>query len=323
MLRWLSIALIALGFVLGVFVLGFWGVRLSFLTRGGPGGEPVWITVPPGSTTQSLAKLLATPKLVAEAQGFERYLTTMHPPKVVAPGVYKLIPHRSPIELLEVLEQGHIETASFSVEACDSLSRVADKVVKAGVLTQKTAFLKAAQNRRLAKQLRLEGLSLKNQMKPGVYTVPIGESPERLVRQLASAFQASYAALEAKDAPRASEKPRAPGEVIPVAALIESSGLAAKNRGAFAAVVYNRLAQNWELKSRSLAKAKEAGLDWVECTPSEASLRAALHPDPIDALYMVPQGPNTDYFDFCVDRSCYRDTLRKWRMKPNPEVELP
>ncbi len=297
-----AVALLGLAAVLvGVGGLAWWVRRV---VEGVPDRSTAVVVVPPGGSLTSMVASLARAGVVGSGTLFHLWLLTQHG-GVIQPGAYRLRRDEGFAAAVRALEAGP-NLDRLVVPPGFTVAEIAARYGALGF--SRVAFLRAATEVRAPLEPpdvhTLEGL-----LAPGTYQLVPGEPAQRAVEGMVARFdeEARAAGIGSGPAPAGLD----PYQVVVVASLIEREARLAADRPKVARVVYNRLADHMRLQvdatvlyaeHRSAGPLTRADLETPSpyntyvhaglpptpiCSPSVASLVAALHPAPGDWLYYV------------------------------------
>jgi UPF0755 protein len=311
-----------LGKVVGLLavlvVLGLVGAGLAWISYqkavdpAGPPGEPVKLTIPMGSSTQAIGKLLDSAGIITSADMF-RYYIRLNGGGPFQAGEYTLAKNMSMAEAIDVLEKGpELKFEQLTVPEGLVLSQIARQVAKLEGRSAE-AFTAAVQSGSVRSKFQPQGVTtLEGLLLPETYNVEPKDDEARILERIVSSFDV---ACEQAGIPDAQAKVGiSPYEAIIVASLIERETRFDDERAKVAQVIYSRLQKKIPLgidasiiyalgKSdehdvRVLFKDleidspyntyKRTGLPPTPiAAPGKASLEAAMHPEPGPYLYYV------------------------------------
>ncbi len=308
---------ILLGLVLLV-VLALVGGGLAYASYqrqvdpSGPPGEAVKVTVPLGSSTVRIGKLLDAKGIITSADIF-RYYIRLNGGGPFQAGEYTLNKNMSMGEAIAVLEKGpQLKFEKLTVPEGLVVGQIGDQVAKLEGRS-KEAFVAAAESGTVRSKFqpqavtKLEGLLL-----PETYNVEPKDNEAVLLERMVAAFdnEADQVGIDQAQA----KVGISPYEAIIVASLIERETRFDDERPKVAGVIYNRLKKNMKLEIDAtviyaLGKSDQSNvrvlLDDLKtpspyntyfkaglppgpiAAPSRASLEAAVNPESHDFLFYV------------------------------------
>ena len=274
------------------------------------GGEET-IEIPPGSTGDDIAEILADNDLVDQPVFFKIALRLEGEGQSIQAGTYTLPKGVSATQLLEVLFDGPIDTFDPTLVPPDQRVTIPEGlaiVQMAAMLDEKPGFMEATRDPELIAELGVPADSLEGYLMPNTYffeEVPTGRDiVERMVEQYEfeiAKIEQEFPDLATRDLHR----------IMTVASLVEEEARAAEERPLVAAVIYNRLERRMPLEldctlqfalqkygQRMLNEDKEVDSPYNTyrnpglppgpiSNPGADSIRAALNPADVDYLYFV------------------------------------
>jgi UPF0755 protein len=315
--RWGLVVLGVLAALLVVVGAGAWWVR-GQVNPGNP-GEEVALTIPSGSTSSDVAQLLADKSIVTNATVFEWYLRFTGGGDFQA-GEYEGLRVNSDMgEVVKVLDAGPIPPRDVTFLVREGLWESETRQL---ILDTFPGMDPAALDDALATThppLQPAGSSnLDGFLFPATYEVPVAQvdDPAALVGQMVDAFGRVATDVGLAEAPvklqgELGGRTITPYEALIVASLVEAEAKVPEDRAKIARVIYNRLAAgmtlgidatvlyalqertdtltNTDLQTDSPYNTRQrAGLPPTPInSPGQASLEAALNPEPGDWLYYV------------------------------------
>jgi UPF0755 protein len=298
----LLLALAAAGAVL--WLKSDWATAYGQFERGG-----VFVNIPHGSSTRAVARLLAANGVVRSAASFELLARRASPAKLQA-GEYLFDRERTPREVLRMVAEGRIFLQSVTVPEGYTMLDIADLLARNG-MASRDAFLDAARDPALVRDLAPQAPSLEGFLFPATYQFPRRTPPHRIAETMVRRFREAWAALPPAGAGEAKYSPL---EIVTMASLVERETPRAAERPEVAGVFYNRLQRKialdcdptviyaLRLAGRYDGTLRHADLRFDSpyntyqrrglppgpiANPGGASLRAALSPGESKNLYFV------------------------------------
>ena len=315
--RW-GLALLGL-LVVVVLIVGVGVVWVRGQIDPGNPGDEVALTVPAGSTTSDIAKLLADKGIITNSMVFEWYLRVNGGGSFQA-GDYDGLRENSAMgEVKKVLEAGPVPPRPVTFLAREGLWESETRQL---ILDKFPGMDPAALDAALAgthPPLQPEGSTdLEGFLFPATYQVPPDKlsDPQALVNQMVAAFNQAAETTGLANAPTllkgdAGKTTITPYDALIVASLVEAEAKLPEDRPKIARVIYNRLARGMSLgfdtsvvyamqdRQAPLTQSqldtdspyntrKFPGLPPTPInSPGQASIDAALHPADGDWLYFV------------------------------------
>jgi UPF0755 protein len=245
-----------LGKLVGVFavllVLGLVGAGLAWVTYqrqvdpAGSPGEPVKVTIPMGSSTQAIGRLLESNDVITSASIW-RYYLRLNGGGPFQAGEYTLARNMSMGEAIDVLEEGpELKFETLTVPEGLILRQIAEQVAKLEGRSAE-AFLAAIESGTVRSKYqpqnvtKIEGLLL-----PETYNVEPKDDEAAILARMVSSFDAVADEVGVADAQ--AKVGVSPYEAIIVASLIERETRFDDERAQVAQVIYNRLRRGMKLQ---------------------------------------------------------------------------
>ena len=304
----------------------------------GPGRGEAVIEVPAGATAGAIGVILAERGVVKSAQAFNEAAVADDRSLRIQPGFYRLrLEMRAADALALFFDPEARIRGRFTIPEGTMVGRTLEIIAKS-VDGMPLAQLQAAAKNTAALGLpayangRLEGFLF-----PATYDVEPGTTPVQVLANMVSRYE--QAAAESGLVDRAASLGISPLEALTIASLVEAETPKADQRGKVSRVVYNRLekgqklefdstikyvfAERGEVKTRILFRDLEVDSPYNTYrrtglppgpinSPGEASMAAAVNPEPGPWLYFVvidKQGNSAfseSYDEFLRNRKTYR-----------------
>ncbi len=265
------------------------------------------IVVPRGSTLGDIARQLADAGVISNATMFRLLARIQHADAQAHAGGFQFSPHQSASEVLHALLTGGAQIATWvTIPEGFTASQIADRLQSAGV-----GSARRFEQYFLNTPLDVDGTTTRNLegfLFPSTYLIPLDATGAQIQKQFTAEF---FKELP----PDATARARALHVTVPqgvtVASLVEREAKVDSDRPLIAGVIYNRLRLNMALQidatiEYALPQHKTQlsfgdlkiqspyntylypGLPPTPiANPGHASLEAAFHPAPTDALYYV------------------------------------
>jgi UPF0755 protein len=280
------------------------------MQRPGASSSAQRVTVAAGSSLRSVLRRLEAEHLLPWAPAAEAYLRIRREPMHLAFGTYEFAAHASPAEVIEQLVSGRIVLEQLTIVEGWTFADMRRALDAYPQLEHEWRQLTATE---VMTRLGAPGVDAEGRFFPDTYRFAAGTSDRKLYEL---AFARMSQELAAAWADRAAPLPvSSPDAALVLASIIEKETGRAEERGKVAAVFVNRLRAGMRLQSDptviyGLGAAYDgdihtrdlqtdtpyntytrAGLPPTPIAlPGAASLRAAMHPEPIDALFFVATG---------------------------------
>ena len=240
--RWRVVAL-AVATVVAVLILAaVWAERQ--ISPGGPHGPAVAVNIPPGSSTDRIADLLAARHVISHPFLFRLYVK-VHGGGPFQAGYYSLPEHDSYGDVISAMERGPV-AARLTIPEGFTLSQIATRV---GSLRGHSSahFLAAAQSGVVHSPYQPAGSDdLEGLLFPDTYQVEPGESDAQILQAMVDRFDQVAQEMGLATAPTAAGV--SPYQAVVVASMIEREAKVPGDRPLVAEVVYNRLARGMRLQ---------------------------------------------------------------------------
>lgn len=293
--------------VLALLVLLF--LALLFLPYPVSSGEVV-LVIEQGMSRRAIAGRLAERGVLVSGWPFLLYAYA-HRGQSLKAGEYSFRGPLSALDVFDKLARGEVHLYPLTIPEGYTRWEIADEVARLQ-LAPRAAFLAAAENAALIRDLAPEAKTLEGYLFPDTYYFARPADPAAMVRAMVERFRAVYATLQRKPT-----NPRtfSPHQLVTLASLVEEETGIAEERGLVAAVFYNRLARDMALAcDPTVIYAKRLAnggafdgfirvSDLERRSPYNTYLRPGLPPGPIAspgraALAAVLSPPRSDYLYF-------------------------
>ena len=302
--------------LLVLVVAGVWlAVSLYFPYRGFP-REGVFVDIPRGVSTRTIARLLAEKGVLRSRIVFE-LLSRWRARRVLQAGEYFFNRPVNAFQVFDTLASGRVYFHTMTVSEGYTMFDIADLVAQGGFTTRE-AFLEAARDPAPILSLAPRARTLEGFLFPATYQLTRHMPAPELVDAMVERFRETWASLAAQDRSGLSIE-----EVVTLASIVERETSVPSERPIVAAVFLNRLRRGLALqcdptviyalelagKYRGALTAADLSFDSPYNTyrhtglppgpianPSEASLRAVLDPAQVDYLYFVATAQGGHFF---------------------------
>jgi UPF0755 protein len=301
-----------------VVLVGAWGLyRLVAPYEGFSGVR--FVEIPRGTSTGGIADLLASNGVIRSRWDFFAARLTERERKLQA-GEYKFDHPSSPMEVLDRIARGDIFYYSLVVPEGKNIFDIAAAIEGLGVL-KADAFLAAARNPAMIRDLDPQAPSLEGYLFPNTYKLSRHATPDAICRMMTGKFREVWRTL-----PQGANI----HDTVTMASLVEKEGKLPEERPMIAAVFENRLRIGMKLDCdpttiyAALLAGRYRGTiyrsDLVSdlpyntyrhaglppgpiANPGLASINAVLHPTAGDALYFVlrPDGSGSHQFSATIE----------------------
>jgi UPF0755 protein len=242
--RWITFIL---GFLVIALVVG--GVAVIWAQRQinpGKAGAPVSVTIPPNSSSATIASILGRAGVIHQPTLF-RFYTKAKGAGPLLPGQYSLPRNSTYDSVISVLEHGPpVVFQKFTIPEGFTLAQIAARV---GTLKGRSAasFLAAAASGQVRSQWEPAGQkNLEGLLFPATYEVKATDSDVTILQKMVATFDDNANTLGLGQA--ATQLGVTPYQVVVVASMVEREAKLDVDRGPIASVIYNRLAKNMLLQ---------------------------------------------------------------------------
>ena len=286
--------------------------------------EGVFVDIPHGASSRSVARLLKQNGVIRSSFGFELY-ARRHPRRRLQAGEYFFNHPISAHDVFWQIADGHVYEQPFTVREGETIFDIAHDI-EAEKLMSSDEFLAAAQNPELIRDIAPHAKSLEGFLFPATYFLPRHPNPAEVTAEMVHKFREEWqrvAPPESKNDTSGLEHGRPIAAVVTLASLVERETPKPEERPLVAGAFENRLKKHIPLqcdptviyalqdagKYRGTLTGADlhfespyntyahAGLPLGPIgNPGEASLRAALEPAKTDYLYFVANTQGGHFF---------------------------
>ena len=254
---------------------------------------------------------------------------------IIYPGEYLLSKSMAPIDMIKLFVEGDIVKHKFAVIPGMTLRDIAKLMVKTTLVNKSEARV-ALEDQQLLSSLRIKSSTFEGYLAPETYTFSKPDTAKdmvtRMVQEGAKQFTKEFYE-------RAIDMGFSFHQILILASIIEKETGDESERARISSVFHNRLRIGMPLQTDptviygikdfngNLTKAdlqrntpyntyKNTGLPPTPiCSPSVASIKAALYPEETDYLYFVAKGDGTSYFSKTYRE--HRKAVRKYQISPS------
>jgi UPF0755 protein len=244
-------------------------------------------------------------------------------------GEYRFQHAASPADIVGRIRRGDVFTYDLVVPEGRNMFDIAASVEELG-LFKAPAFLDAARNPAMIRDLDPKAPTLEGYLFPDTYKLSRHTTPERLCQIMTARFRDQWAGLHTDANIH---------ETVTLASLVEKEGKLAEERPRIAAVFANRLRMGMKLdcdpttiyaallenryrgtiyrsdldRSHPYNTYHQAGLPpGPIANPGLASIRAALAPSPIDSIYFVARADGSGGHEFSSSIAAHQTAVDKY-----------
>lgn len=272
---------------------------------------PVTVTIPSGSGTLGIGRILEENGLIKSANSFRLQSKLKGMDGRYKAGAYTLSPSYTTTQIMNILISGDADTIRFTIPEGLTIAQTMERLSAKGLINN-DMFLKEIESGQFDYPFLKDAPSgasrLEGYLYPNTYDVFATASEhdiiDRMLKELNRIFTAQLY-------DRAEALGKNLNEVMTIASLIERESRVDSERALISSVIYNRLEKGMPLQidatvQYALGEQKEF-LTYQDleidspyntykvkglppgpiCSPGEASIRAALYPENTDYLYYV------------------------------------
>ncbi len=305
-------ALLALGVILAA-----WLAQALWIPYRGFSRDGAFVEIPRGASTREISRLLEERGVIRSRWAFELLSRTRAVLRLQA-GEYFFERPASALDVLDTLAAGRVYTRSVTIPEGLAIAEIADLLEKEK-LASRDAFLAAAADPAPVRDFAPRARTLEGFLFPARYEFPRRVTPQEIVAAMVRRFREVWSAMPAAGRVEG----YSPAEIVALASLVEEETGSSSERGAIAAVFYNRLRKKVALQcdptviyALRLAGRFDGTLNLRDLrihspyntyrhpglppgpisNPGEASLRAALFPPRVEFLYFVANTRGGHFF---------------------------
>jgi UPF0755 protein len=289
--------------------------------RGFP-SEGVFVQVPRGASSRTVARLLERNGVLRSAIAFELY-ARRHPRRSLQAGEYLFSQPATGTNIFWRLAKGDVYSVPFTVHEGETMFDIA-RDLEASKFMQAEEFLKAANDSSLIHDIAPEATTLEGFLFPATYNLPRHPVPVELAAEMTHKFKEQWTKLLPQAAgPLGKGDPQEAARIVTLASLVERETPRPEERPLVASVFENRLRKGmplqcdptviYALERLSQYNGKLTGADLRFDSPyntyenkglppgpignpGEASLRAAIRPAQTDYFYFVANTQGGHFF---------------------------
>ena len=273
--------------VLGLFLIAavVVGVYLHGQISPSSSGADVQLTIPKGSSTADIAKILERNHVIENATIFRLYVKVKRVSGFQA-GDYTLKRHQPYGQIVATMRKGaEVTVDRITIPEGFTLEQIAGRV---GKLPGRSSdrFLQLANSGEVRSQLEPAGSNnLEGLLYPDTYFITPADDERAILQRMVTAFEQQSTALDINGA--ATRLGITPYEVVTVASMVEREAKVDDDRGKVASVIYNRLRQHIKLGIDATliyglhGDAVEAGKRPNQPNPYNTRIIPGLPPSPI------------------------------------------
>jgi UPF0755 protein len=320
---WVFVALLTALFAAGL-------VAIWILTPSVGPQQQAFVDIPRGANARQIARLLADGGVIESRLQF-LMVRALRPRATLKAGEYRFKERQSMWSVFDRIVRGDVFYYVLVVPEGNNIFDIAHTLERQGIM-QAEAFLKAARDPSLVRDLDPRAPTLEGYLFPDTYHVTRSTTAAQLCRLMTDRFRKAWKSL----GPQAADV----HDTVTVASLVEREAKLAGERSLIASVFYNRLRLGLPLQCdptavyaaevedryrgaiyRSDLNSKQvyntyqhAGLPpGPIANPGMASLRAALHPAVTEYLYFVVRPDGTGAHQFSKGLAEHTRAVQQYR----------
>ncbi|MGP8243897.1 MAG: endolytic transglycosylase MltG [Bryobacteraceae bacterium] len=290
--------------------------------------EAVFVDLPRGTTTFGMGRRLAAAGVVRSPWDFVAARLWAHA-RVLQAGEYRFDSAATAAEIVRRLARGDVFYYALTVPEGWNMFDIAQAAGQFGVFTA-GAFLRAARDPSLIRDLDPEAPSLEGYLFPETYRLTRHTTPRELCRQMTARFREAWNKAGAGNV----------HQTVTMASLVEREGKLPAERPLIAAVFFNRLRMGMTLDCDSTTiyaamlddrwlgaihrsdlasdnpynTYRHAGLPpGPIANPGLESIRAVLHPAASQALYFVARPDGSGGHQFSIRLADHQAAVKRYR----------
>lgn len=196
--------------------------------------------MPPG---QILAKLAAE-GIISDPFPIRVYLRVFGDASKLQAGDYRFTSPISPLEALEELEKGSVQTMRLTIPegftSFDIAKRIAENFPSEPAMTE-DQILRLMNDTSAIRDIAPDARNLEGYLFPSTYEFAPNAKPDEIIREMAGQFKKVWKAEWNR---RAEELGKTPHQIVTIASMIETESPVENERPIVASVIYNRLNRN-------------------------------------------------------------------------------
>ena len=295
----------ALGFLFLIGVSLTIGFAYYLVSPARKGGEDQVFFVREGATLKKVGDALERKGIITNKRLFLIWAEFKGYGTQIKAGEYRLNPHMSPLEIMNILRKGTIITHPVTIPEGFTITQIGELLEEKG-LVDKDKFLSLTADPEIAGRYGIPGPGLEGYLYPDTYRFGRGLSPISIIDVMVGRFREVSAPFRE----RAEQAGMSMEAVITLASIVEKETGLAKERPVIASVFLNRLKKGMRLESDPTViygiKSFTGNLkkkDLSERTPYNTYVIRGLPPGPIanpgrEAIEAVLYPAETDYLYF-------------------------
>ena len=303
--------------------------------------QAIEVTVPAGTTFDSVLDTLVTRGVVAGRRRFRFYARVTGADRRIRSGSYALVPGASWGEILETLTSGRVMTIGLTIPEGFT---IADMVLRVAETVERPADTVRARltDRDAHQRWDVPGPGLEGYLFPDTYRFARGVALDVVIEEMVTRYQGAWTSARVA---RLEELDMSENELMTLASIIQTEARRVGEMQTISAVYYNRLRLGYRLQADptvlyALGGRRErllfAAIDSVAdnpyntytqrglppgpiAAPGEAAIHAALYPADESYLYFVARPDGSHIFtDSLEEHNRAREVARSERSAAKP-----
>ncbi|MGB9905927.1 MAG: endolytic transglycosylase MltG [Candidatus Saccharicenans sp.] len=290
------------------------------MTAEAPAAAATVVLVEKGLGPASIARLLQQNQLLKHPRAFRLAYSLYYSPRFLIAGEYSFEPPLTARKIMQQMVAGKVLLHPITIPEGLTFQEIARLLEEKGYPYQ-GSFLEACRQAELIADLDPQAGNLEGYLFPETYHFSRGVSAGEIVRAMVNLFRKNFGPEEQA---RSGELQMTVREIVTLASLIEKETSREEEKPLVAAVFHNRLRLgmkldcdptiiyalkmegrfdgNLRLRDKSLPSPYNTYLypglpPGPICNPGLSSIRAALHPSPVDYLYFVSRNDGSHVFN--------------------------
>jgi UPF0755 protein len=300
---------------------------------------PTVVYIKPKTGVQDIALILRDAGVIRSTWAFLALAYVQGSLKRLQSGEYEFDTGMTLLDILQKLEAGRVVTHQVTIPEGFTAEDIA-KLLATERLADAERLLALVQDRDVAARLHVPAARLEGYLFPDTYRLTRGMSEEEILRLMVNRFQQAVPPDFEMQAARLRMDTH---EIVTLASLIEKEAQLDAERPVISAVFHNRLRQRMPLQSDPTAvymvprtQRRITASDLQRKTPYNtyllrglppgpianpglASIRAALHPAPVNYLYFVAKNDGSHQFSRSLEQHQQAVRLYQGGGKTSPE----
>ncbi|MBN2056670.1 endolytic transglycosylase MltG [bacterium] len=315
---------------------GGWGYRL--FTMPGPAPERMLISIAPGSSLRRIAEQLESSDIISSPAAFTWLCRLTTDVRSLKAGRFAIPARASMRDIVLIMVSGVEVLDAVTIPEGLTAIEIVERLVEAGY-GEREEYLRMLDDDQFRRESGIAAASLEGYLFPDTYHLRSGTPPRQVLELLIRRF---FSVFDTEWREREPDEVLSGHEVVTLASLVEKETGDAGERGMIARVFRNRLERGMPLQCDPTViyalpdfdgNLRRQDLDFDSpyntyryrglppgpiCSPGQASINAALHPEPGDWVYFVARGDGTHEFNVTLrdhNRAVYTYQIRRQKSR--------